>query len=121
MTTNNDNPNKVSSVIFCLLVLLICLFGCVQSCSAKDGDVLDTIPAKVECITKIVTKETTKSERYFAVYIDKQQDIVELIYIPKSVKEYIEECKNNGLPARIGIKLKNGEIQSIVRRKIKRK
>lgn len=97
------------------IIMMVLLTGGISKCHAKDNDRVDTILCKHECIVKIIEKTTPKSVRYIVLYRDKAIGLDELIDMSKSVKEYIEECWTYNVKPQLGIKLKNGEIQSIVR------
>lgn len=102
-----------------LVVIVMLLFGGISKCHAKNNDRVDTVLCKPECIKGIFEKTTPKSVRYIVLYIDKTIGLEEMINMSKSVKEYIEECEKNRIKPNLGIKLKNGEIQSIIRIKKK--
>lgn len=106
-----------------ILLLSTMMAACAFAQRATTAD-YDTIPAKKECVVKFLTKQTVNSkgqetERIYCVYVDKENDIAELIPMTKAVKDYVEECYANGMKPNLGIKLKNGEIYSIIRLKAK--
>lgn len=117
--TKNDNlePGFYAGLI--LLGLL--LFFSVTKCHARGPIVADTIICNQSCITRYVTKSTEKSIHVYAVYIDQKNNIYELIPVSKSVYEYICTCKELGLKPKLGLRLVNGQIASIIRIKTKYK
>lgn len=101
------------------LVLMLVLGTIRCSAQEKQPAVYDTVYCDVSCIQKYVTKETPKTTRLYAVYVDKENGIMDLISVSRTVYDYILMCKEYGLEPQLGIKLKNGEVYSIV--KLKRK
>lgn len=87
--------------------------------STKSPAIYDTIPCTVDCIIKIVEVPNASgtNTRLYAAFESHQ--ISDLIPISKTVYNYIITCKQNGLVPKIGIKLKNGEVSSIVKLKQK--
>lgn len=102
-------------------VCIICLLLFLSKCHihAQKNAVIDTIPCTIECIQKYITKSTEKSVRIYAVYNDKQCGIADIIPVSKSVYEYIVLCQDNGIKPSLGIRLKNGQITSIIKYKPK--
>ena len=101
-----------------LAVVVLLLLGTTRCCAqTKQTAVYDTVYCNVDCIQKYVSKQTPKSTRLYAVYVDKEQGIADLISISRSVYDYVLTCKEYGLKPSLGIKLKNGEIYSIVKLK----
>lgn len=101
-------------------VILVCLFiMSILQCKGQTKAVLDTVICKNECIDKIVelTSENTKKPKYYAVYNDLKNDISELIPVSQNVINYINVCKSNKIKPSLGIKLKDGQIVSIIRYK----
>lgn len=120
MTETNFDGNKMMPGFWAAVILsiiLALLFA--QKCSAqqKQTVVYDTIYCNVQHIQKFVTKPTAKSSRVYAVYVDKQHSIAELIPVSKSVFEYVQTCKEYQITPNLGIKLKNGQIYSLVKLK----
>lgn len=113
MTTEyrNNEPG------FWVGVVLICVLLFLSKCHAhaQKNATIDTIPCKVECIQKYITKSTEKSVRIYAVYNDKQSGIADIIPVSKSVYEYIVLCQDNGIKPSLGLKLRNKQIVSIIR------
>ena len=101
-------------------VIIICLLLFLSKCHLHAQTAqLDTIMCKVECITKYVTRSTGKTTRIYAVYKDARAGIEDIIPVSKTVYEYIVTCSDNGIKPSLGIRLRNGQISSIV--KFKRK
>lgn len=112
-TINNKYPNPwVLLVLFWLIVLL-----CVTAhCNAqKQTAYYDTCYCHVEYIKKYVQQPSTsgKTIKIYAVY--NSPDIHELIPVSKTTFEYIKLCDSNGIKPSLGIKLRNGQIHSIIR------
>lgn len=106
----------MKKIVFLFISLLVA-----TSCFAqqKQEVQLDTMVCKVNCIDKFCEVPTAngKSTRIYAVYNDSSLGISELIPVSKSVYTYIQTCKANGLKPTLGIKLRNGQISSIIRYK----
>ncbi len=117
--TNNDNLKPGFYVGLILLCLLI--FFSVTKCHAKGPIVADTVFCNQSYITRYITKPTEKSTRVYAVYIDRKNDIYELIPVSKSVYTYICTCKELGIKPKLGLRLVNGQIASIIRIRTKYK
>lgn len=101
-----------------LIAVCVCLLLGTVRCNAQtQAAVYDTIRCDVGCIQKYVSKSTAKTTKVYAVYVDKQNDVMDLIYVPKSVYDYILVCKEYSLQPKLGIRLKNGNIYSIVKLK----
>lgn len=101
-----------------LVAVCVCLLLGTVRCSAQTQAVVyDTIRCNVDCIQKYVSKSTPKTTKIYAVYVDKQNDVMDLIYVPKSVYDYILVCREYSLQPKLGIRLKNGNIYSIVKLK----
>ena len=101
-------------------VVLICVLLFLSKCHAhaQKNAIIDTIPCKVECIQKYITKSTEKSVRIYAIYNDKQSGIADIIPVSKSVYEYIVLCQDNGIKPSLGLRLRNKQIVSIIRFKL---
>lgn len=109
----NSNPNDkwwVAAIIVLALLWFVNAFW-----SPARAQKLDTIQINHTNIQKIVQKSTAKSIRYYAVYED--GTFSDIIPIGKTVIEYLETCKEYNLRPQLGIKLKDGQIVSIVRYK----
>lgn len=101
-----------------LVAVCVCLLLGTVRCNAQiQAAVYDTIRCNVDCIQKYVSKSTPKTTKIYAVYVDKQNDVMDLIYVPKSVYDYILVCREYSLQPKLGIRLKNGNIYSIVKLK----
>lgn len=115
MTTEyrNNEPG------FWVGVVLICVLLFLSKCHAhaQKNATIDTIPCKVECIQKYITK-STKSVRIYAVYNDRQSGIADIIPVSKSVYEYIVLCQDNGIKPSLGLRIRNNQITSIIRFKL---
>lgn len=116
---------------FVLLVLiLITLFFSTSRCNAQRAAqhriqqqtaVYDTVYCDLNCIEKFVEQASYngKSKKIFAVYKDAKNDIEELIPVTYSVYDYILTCKELNIKPNLGIKLKNGQIQTLIKYKRK--
>lgn len=102
-----------------LVILFLLFVMSILQCKGQQKAALDTVICKTECIDKIVelTSETTKKPKYYAVYNDLKNDISELIPVSQNVINYINVCKSNKIKPSLGIKLKDGQIVSIIRYK----
>ena len=100
-------------------IILVALFAIAltKSCAQTKAKI-DTVICKTECIDKIVEFKTTQGKiKYYAVYNDLKNDISELIPVPQSTLTYLNLCKQNSIKPSLGIKLKDGQIVSIIRYK----
>lgn len=104
-------PGFWLGIIMVLILLFLPLY-----CKAST---YDTIPARPQCIEKVIAEPTQKGDRYryFVVYRDEQNDLIDLIPITESVVVYLEKCKQNKITPQIGIKLKDGYVYSIIKYK----
>lgn len=119
--TKTEQPNGKQDFWFCVVVLIACLtiMFC-GKCHAAEPAHLDTIPCNLDYIEKILVKTSVSAKgnettRYVVVYRDVRNGIEDAIPMSKSVYEYVQECKEIGITPILGIKLKNREINSIVR------
>ena len=72
----------------------------------------------ITCIDKFVEgKTSTGKTRYYAVYNDTKNDISELIPVSQTVMSYIRLCESNKIKPSLGIKLRNGQINSLIKYK----
>ena len=116
----NDETRELSPIIWIIIAAVLMIIGAATCCAQKQQAIIDTVQCKPECIVKYVTSQTKAGNTtYRAVYIDKDVDVQEIIPVSKSVYQYISDCKTNGIKPSLGIKLKNGEISSIIRLKTK--
>lgn len=112
MTTNNYK--WLFTLITIILLLLISVKCCAQT--TKQTTTIDTVVCKVSCIQKIVEISNTNGKvKTFAVYIDKDNNIDELIPVSSSVLDYVKLCNQNSITPTLGIRLRNGQISSIIR------
>jgi hypothetical protein len=107
------------TLVVALIVMFIAL--CVTKCNAqsytqKTKAQYDTVYCNAKYIIKYTSTTTsTGKPRYFAVYKDAANKINELIPVSQTVYDYIETCKANGIEPSLGIKLRNGQISSLIR------
>lgn len=117
---NNDNNNNMFENIIIILFVLLLMFGVATKCSAQKVQqkaVYDTVVCDQACIQKYVQvpNEKTGKVHIFAVYKDPKHNLNELINVSQSTFDYIQTCKTYGIPAQLGIKLRNGAISGIIR------
>lgn len=98
------------------LLLLVLLLFAVSKCSAANAKV-DTVACNNTCIIKLVQINKEKSTKIYAVYVDKKHGINDLIPMSKTVYEYYSTCRRNNIEPSLGLKLRDGYIVSIVKRK----
>lgn len=115
-----DETRDVSPIIWIIIAVILMILGAATCCAQKQQADIDTVICKVQCIQKYIP-HTTKSGNvsYKVIYIDKEAGVQEIIPVSKSVYQYIQECKEYGFEPQLGIKLRNGEISSIIRLKTK--
>lgn len=111
----NDNPKSSRLLLgWLLLALLLMTLGAIKACAQTAQ--IDTMLCKVECIKKFVQTTTEKGKtKVFAVYEDRQNDISDLIPVSQTVYTYIVNCRANSIEPHLGIRLRNGQITSIIR------
>lgn len=97
-----------------LLIIVLSLLP-THKCQAAQ---IDTVMCRYQCIEKFIEipQQSGKSKIY-ALYHD--ADIQDLISVSKSVYEYIQLCKQNRIEPALGIRLRDGQITSIVKLKKK--
>lgn len=112
----NNNGNKVWAAVFILTLLLLM---CTIKCSAQKAKV-DTIYCNPTCVIRYVQIEgSTGKMRTYAVYKDVKNNIQDLIPVSQSVMEYIKLCRQNGVEPTLGVRIRNGQIASIIKYKLK--
>ena len=112
----NNNGNNVWAIVFILILLLL---ACTIKCSAQKAKV-DTVYCNPTCVIRYVQIEgSTGKMRTYAVYKDVKNNIQDLIPVSQSVMEYIKLCKQNGIESTLGIRIRNGQISSLVKYKNK--
>jgi len=112
MTTNNYK--WLLTLIIIILLLSLSIKCCAQT--TKQTTTIDTVVCKVSCIQKIVEISNTNGKvKTFAVYIDKDNNIDELIPVSSSILDYVKLCNQNSITPTLGIRLRNGQISSIIR------
>ena len=96
-----------------LLVLLLALVYTTCHAQTKQAQI-DTVYCSLSSIKNYVAIKTeTGKTRTYAVY--KSAEIEELIPVSNSVIEYIKLCESNGIKPSLGIRIRNGQITSIVK------
>lgn len=111
-----ENEQKLPPGFWVGLVVVLCmLFLSLQHCHGQA--VYDTIPIKYEQIHKFVEQPTKNgnTRTYAVTAMDQKGAILDLIPVNKSVYEYIQLCKSNGIKPSLGIRFKNGQVSSIIR------
>ena len=112
MTKNNYR--WLLTLIIIILLLLLSIKCCAQT--TRQTTTIDTVVCKVSCIQKIVEISNTNGKvKTFAVYIDKDNNIDELIPVSSSVLDYVKLCNQNSITPTLGIRLRNSQISSIIR------
>lgn len=119
MVNKQDNYENLKFMLGFLIVLLILFFSAVRCCAqTKTKAQIDTMVCHSECIDKYVEATTSNGKvHYYAVYNDTKNDVSELIPVTQSVMSYIKLCNENGIKPSLGIKLRNGQIQSLIKYK----
>ena len=118
--TSNQNSLDPGHYIGLFIIVALFTFGTVKACAQTQKAQYDTILCKNECIDKYVEEKTkTGKIKFYAIYNDTKNDISELIPVTQSVMSYIRLCGENNIKPSLGIKLKNGQIQSLIRYKPK--
>ena len=119
MVNKQDNYENPRFMLGFLIALLILFFSAVRCCAqTKAKAQIDTMVCHSECIDKYVEATTSNGKvHYYAVYNDTKNDISELIPVAQSVMSYIKLCSENSIKPSLGIKLRNGQIQSLIKYK----
>lgn len=114
MTAKNNRLDPGFWIGLVLIAVVLAIFPI--RCKAQD-----TIPCRNECIQKVLEFPTVKGDRtkLYVVYVDEKNDIQDLIPVSRSVYDYMNLCKDNGVKPTLGIRIKNGQIVSIVKYKRK--
>lgn len=108
-----DPGHKFGLILILVALLLIAIRSCAQTR-------YDTVAIKYHNIERIISQTSEKgTTRYYAVYNDKQENISELIPVPKNVLLYINACKQNNIQPTLAARLKNGIIVGLIRYKTK--
>lgn len=102
--------------VFAIIILLALS---VTHCHAQTKQLakIDTIACNNTAIKKFVSKDNGKTVKVYAVYNDEKTGISDIIPVSKSVYEYIETCRENGIKPSLGIRLRNGNISGIIKLK----
>lgn len=118
-----NKKEKLDPGVWVGLALIIVLCLCTSKCNAQRQTAhVDTIACHSECINKFTTTTTAKGTvKVYAVYNCKHNGISDLIPVSKTVWEYITLCRQNGIKPNLGIRLRNGQISSIIKYKPKYK
>lgn len=119
MVNKQDNYENLKFMLGFLIVLLILFFSAVRCCAqTKTKAQIDTMVCHSECIDKYVEATTSNGKvHYYAVYNDTKNDVSELIPVTQTVMSYIKLCNENSIKPSLGIKLRNGQIQSLIKYK----
>ena len=119
MVNKQDTYENPRFMLGLLIALLILFFSAVRCCAqTKTKAQIDTMVCHSECIDKYVEATTSNGKvHYYAVYNDTKNDISELIPVAQSVMSYIKLCSENSIKPSLGIKLRNGQIQSLIKYK----
>lgn len=119
MVSKKNDLEDPRFILGLLIALAILFFSAVRCCAqTKTKAQIDTMMCHTECIDKYVeATSSTGKVRYYAVYNDTKNDISELISVPQSVMNYIKLCEDNKIKPSLGIKLRNGQINSLIKYK----
>lgn len=125
METVSNNPKNNQGCAIAFIVMIICLlaWGSVKGCAqttTKQPAVYDTIQIDNSSIKKYctITNKNGKEQTY-AVLVNGETE--ELVSVSQTVSAYINLCKENGIKPSLALKLRNGQISSIIRFKNKYK
>lgn len=114
----NQNSLNPGHYIGLFIIVALFTFGAVRAYAQTQKAQYDTILCKNECIDKYVEEKTkTGKTKFYAIYNDTKNDISELIPVSQTVMSYIKTCEENKIKPSLGIKLRNGQISSIIRYK----
>ena len=113
-----ENHKELNKTFWIGMAMVIALLALAVKCNAQAK--LDTMLCKTECIKDFIvmqTAENAKRDRIYVIYDDKENEVSDIIPITKTTYEYVMECKRYHIKPSLGIKLKNGQIQSIIKYK----
>ena len=117
-----DDHHKGDRVWFIVFIIIL-LLGLAVTCSGQTRRIpahVDTVYCNPMYIHKYVQIEgSTGKVRTYAIYKDTKNNIQELIPVSKTVLGYIKLCEQNGIQPSLGIRIRNGQISSIIRYKRK--
>lgn len=106
-------------LVYTILVILGLILGFTRACAQKTQVVhqYDTIMCNSQHISKYIEQPTAngKSTRVYAVYTDDEMGISDIIPVTKTTLSYIQMCQQNGIKPSLGIKLRDGQVQSLIR------
>ena len=115
---SNQNSLDPGHYIGLFIIVALFTFGTIRACAQTQKAQYDTILCKNECIDKYVEERTkTGKKKFYAIYNDTKNDSSELIPVSQNVMSYIKMCEENKIKPSLGIKLRNGQISSIIRYK----
>lgn len=106
-----------------LILLLAAIIFLPQHCNAQEKEPVryDTIAIDYSNILKTFTKVSSsgKTVKMYCVYSYK--GVKDLTNISKSVIQYISMCEEAGIEPQLALKLKDGEVISVIKAKARRK
>ena len=122
------NNLKKATILFIVLILLAIFMP--TKCSAQDkmpqrapqienkhenNEQLKLIPIDASCVKNIFTKVSSsgKTVKYYVIYSLQGEE--NITTTGKSVIDYIDICNEAGISPRLALKVKNGNIISIVK------
>lgn len=113
MESNIKMPNPWGMLF--IFWVLVFMFVMTQCHAQKQVHHYDTVYCHVEAIKKVIEQPSSsgKSTRLFVVY--NTPDIHELIPISRSTYDYMRLCEANGVKPSLGIKIKDGQIATIIK------
>lgn len=124
ITLYQDNQNNNDWRKLWLVVLIAAtLLGLAVTCNAqtrKQTAQVDTVYCNPAYIVKYVSILTQSGkQKTYVIYKDVKNNIQELIPVSATVMDYIKLCEANGIKSTLGIRIRNGQISSIIRYKNK--
>ena len=122
VSNNPKNQREGCAIAFIVMVICLLIWGSMKGCAqtTKQPAVYDTIQIDNSLIKKYctITNKNGKEQTY-AVLISGETE--ELVSVSQTVNDYIKLCKENGIKPSLALKLRNGQISSIIRFKNKYK
>lgn len=116
----DPNEERKVDLFITIVVTLILLLCAINSCRAqKPKATYDTIPCHTQCIVKTTTVMQSGKPKTYIVYKCTHTGIQEIIPVSQTVMTYITVCRQNGIAPSLAIRLRNGEVSSIIKYKKK--
>ena len=115
---NDEECSKKEERLFISLILImaaILIAISITKCNAQSKARVDTIAIEYNCIKNYIVDDKQAKPKIYVVYKDSINDIEEIISMSMSTYEYVCNCIQYRIRPTLGIRLRNGQITSIVK------